>query len=61
MGCNCHCNRPDEGAELQVCDFRPDDDVRAAYERFRGGATMNTNVQKNYQLRRGCEKVLVDQ
>ena len=50
------CNRPDEGAELQVCDFWPDDDVRAGYEQFRGGATLNTKVQKNDQLRRGCGK-----
>ena len=44
------CNRPDEGAELQVCDFWSDDDVRAGYEQFQGGAIMmlNTNVQKNY-------------
>ena len=42
------CNRPDEG-DFQLCDFFPDDDVRGSYEQFRGGATLNTKVQKNDQ------------
>ena len=49
------CNRPDKG-DFQLCDFFPDDDVRGGYEHFRGGATLNTKVQKNDQLRSGCGK-----
>ena len=49
------CNRPDEG-DFQLCDFFLDDDVRGGYEQFRGGATLNTKVQKNDQLRSGCGK-----
>ena len=30
--------------------------MRCGYEQFRGGATLNTKVQKNDQLRSGCGK-----
>ena len=41
------CNRPEEG-DFQLCDFFP---VHGGYKQFRGGATLNTKVQNNDQLR----------
>ena len=50
------CMRPDEGAELQVCDWWPDFDTDKGFLHFKGGAALHSIKQKNDQARKGHQR-----
>ena len=50
------CMRPDEGAQLQVCDWWPDFDTNKGFSHFKGGAALHSVMMKNDQARKGHQR-----
>ena len=50
------CMRPDEGAQLQVCDWWPDFDTDKGFSQFKGGAALHSVRMKNDQGRKGHQR-----
>jgi hypothetical protein len=48
--------RPEEGAELQVCDWWPDFDTLLGFSHFKGGAALHSVKMKNDQGRKGHQR-----
>ena len=50
------CMRPDEGSQLQVCDWWPDFDTLKGFTHFKGGAALHSVMMKNDQGRKGHQR-----
>jgi len=50
------CMRPDEGSQLQVCDWWPDFDTDKGFLQFKGGAALHSPRMKNDQGRKGHQR-----